>query len=223
VAVYGYARVSTTEQADGGSLADQERRIQGVALTRGEVLGRVFNERGVSGSLALDERPLGRELCRALGPGDTLIVAKLDRAFRNAADALARAEAWRRGGVNLIVADMGTEPVTGNGAAKMFFGMLALVAEFERERILERTNEGRRSKAARGGHIGGSAPFGYQVQGQGREAMLVENPGQKKALRTIRRLRRSMSLRALSAEVLRRHGVKVSHEAIRRVLSTPRE
>ena len=45
-------------------------------------------------------------------------------------------------GIDLIVADMGTEPVTQNGVSRMFFGMLALVAEFERERIKEQSAEG---------------------------------------------------------------------------------
>ena len=121
--------------------------------------------------------------------GDTLIVAKLDRAFRNAADALVKSDTWKRAGINLIVADMGPHPVTDNGVAKLFFGMLALVAEFERERILERTRDGRRTKASRGGHTGGSAPFGYRVLGQGKEARLVEMPEQQAAIRTILELR----------------------------------
>jgi DNA invertase Pin-like site-specific DNA recombinase len=219
MATYGYLRVSTAEQAEGSSLAEQERRIQGVALMRGVLLDRLFVENGVTGSMALENRPAGRELCESLRPNDTLIVAKLDRAFRNAADALTKADTWRRGGVQLIVADMGAEPVTGNGVAKMFFGMLALVAEFERERILERTNEGKRAKASRGGHIGGSAPFGYRVEGQGREARIVEEPGQQEAIQTIRRLRGRMSLRRIAAAVNERHDTRISHECVRHVLS----
>lgn len=219
MAVYGYTRVSTAEQTQGSSLAEQVRRIQGVALMRGVPLDRLFVESGVTGSISLEERPAGRELCELLRPRDTLIVAKLDRAFRNAADALTRADLWRRGSIHLIVADMGAEPVTGNGVAKMFFGMLALVAEFERERILERTNEGKRAKASRGGHIGGSAPFGYRVEGQGRDARLVEDSAQQTATRTIRRLRGRMSLRRIAEVVNDRHGLKISHEGVRHVLS----
>ena len=74
----------------------------------GLAVARVFEEPGVSGGTALADRPGGRELLAVLRPGDTVIVGKLDRAFRNAADALATAEAWKRRGVDLIVADMGT-------------------------------------------------------------------------------------------------------------------
>jgi len=219
LATYGYTRVSTAEQAAGLSLDEQQRRIAGVALMRGLPLDRMFVEGGFTGSRSLDTRPVGRAVCAVLGPGDTLIVAKLDRAFRNAADALSKADAWRRQGINLIVADMGADPVTGNGVAKMFFGMLALVAEFERDRILERTNEGRRAKAARGGHVGGTAPFGFRIAGAGRQARLVGIPEQQLAIRTALALRGKASLRAIARVLEERHGIRVSHEAVRRLLS----
>ena len=216
---YGYVRVSTVEQSAGTSLEEQSRKIRGVALMKGLELAEVYQEPGVSGSLPLEGRPIGGLLYQALRPGDTLIVAKLDRAFRNAADALAKADAWKRARIKLIVADMGPDPVTDNGVAKLFFGMLALVAEFERERILERTKDGRRAKASRGGHTGGSAPFGYRVFGQGKEASLVEVPEQQAAIRTILELRGKASLRSIAAAVKERHGIEVSYEAVRRVLS----
>jgi len=221
LATYGYTRVSTAEQAAGLSLDEQQRRIEGIALIRGAALERMFVEGGVTGSRPLEARPVGRELCAALRPGDTIVVAKLDRAFRNAADALSKADTWRRERINLIVADMGTDPVTDNGVAKMFFGMLALVAEFERDRILERTNEGRRAKAARGGQVGGSSPFGYRVVGSGMDARLVEKAKEQVAIRAIRALRGQASLRKIAAQVRLTHGVRISHECVRRVLASP--
>ena len=74
----------------------------------------------MSGSKPLAERPEGGPLLARLGKGDVLIVAKLDRAFRNAADALATAERLKARKVDLIVADMGSEPVTQNGVSRMF-------------------------------------------------------------------------------------------------------
>lgn len=218
MAAYGYIRVSTQEQASGTSLEEQRRRIEGIALMRGDALEHVYGDAGVSGSVTLENRPAGRELCARLARGDVLIVAKLDRAFRSAADALARADKWRAAGVHLIVADMGSEPVTGNGVSKMFFGMLALVADFERERLLERTRDGKTSKRARGGHIGGRAPFGYRVEGTGKEARLVQVAEQQAAIQTIRENQALISLRALSHLVAERHGIQISHEAVRRIL-----
>jgi DNA invertase Pin-like site-specific DNA recombinase len=155
----------------------------------------------------------------ALKPGDTVIVAKLDRAFRNAADALATSEAWKKRGIDLIVADMGNEPVMQNGVSRMFFGMLALVAEFERERLKERTAEGRAAKREGGGHIGGSAPFGYRKIGAGRAARLEPDPAQQEAIATIRTLADTgMASRAIAAAVREKHGVSVSHVTIQSVL-----
>jgi DNA invertase Pin-like site-specific DNA recombinase len=153
-------------------------------------------------------------LLARLQKGDALIVAKLDRAFRNAADALATAEQLKARKVDLIVADMGSEPVTQNGVSRMFFGMLALVAEFERERTRERLADGRGAKRAAGGHIGGSAPFGYHKVGAGRSARLEPIPEQQDAILTMHRLaarepacasspRRSGSSTALSSRTSR--------------------
>ena len=215
---YGYTRVSSADQADGSSLAEQARRVEGVAAVRGEQLSRIFEDAAVSGSIPLERRPAGAELVAVLKPGDTVIVSKLDRAFRHAADALTRAETWKSQGVRLIVADMGPDAVTDNGVSKMFFGMLALVAEFERGRILERTAEGRSAKARAGGHVGGSAPFGYRVEGTGRQAHLVEVPEQQAAIATIRLLCGALSHRRIAAEVAVRHpGVQLSYAAVRRI------
>jgi DNA invertase Pin-like site-specific DNA recombinase len=222
MAAYGYIRVSTAEQAadDKSSLAAQRHKITCAAGMADLPLASIFEEPGVSGGKPLADRPAGAALIAALRPGDTVIVAKLDRAFRNAADALATAEAWKAQGVNLIVADMGAEPVTQNGVSKMFFGMLALVAEFERERIKERLAEGRAGKASKGGHVGGSAPFGYRVEGSGREARLVPIPDQQAALATMRALAaEGASLRSIAAAVAERHGFKVSHMAVKAALA----
>jgi DNA invertase Pin-like site-specific DNA recombinase len=222
MAAYGYVRVSTSEQAgdDRTSLDTQRRKISAVAELAGLQLVQVFEEPGMSGGTALAERPGGRELLTVLRPGDTVIVAKLDRAFRNAADALAMAETWKRRGVDLIVADMGTDPVTQNGVSRMFFGMLALVAEFERDRIKERSAEGRAAKRRAGGHIGGSTPFGFRKVGAGRAARLEPDPAQQAALATMRALAaEGLASRAIAAAVQQRHGIAVSHVTVRAALA----
>jgi DNA invertase Pin-like site-specific DNA recombinase len=218
--LFGYTRVSTAEQVNGGSLEEQRRRIEGVALIRGARIERTFTDEGVSGSRPLAERPAGAELLATVQAGDVVVVSKLDRMFRNAADALARAEAFKAAGIELIIIDLGTDPVTANGVSKLFFGIMASVAEFERDRLRERQAEGQRGKLARGGHIGGSAPFGYRVEGSGRDARLVAIPEQQAAIHTMRELRAAgASLRAVAATVRERHGLEVSHLAVRRVLA----
>src|SRR3954453_9247133 len=114
--VYGYTRVSTAEQAadDRTSLETQRRKIAAAAGLSGLTLDALIEEPGVSDAKPLAARPEGGPLLARLQKGDVLIVAKLDRAFRNAADALATAEQLKARKVDLIVADMGSEPVTQN-------------------------------------------------------------------------------------------------------------
>jgi DNA invertase Pin-like site-specific DNA recombinase len=136
-----------------------------------------------------------------LKPGDKLIAAKLDRLFRSAEDALASARQLQERGVALILADMGSDPVTGNGVGKLFFTMLAGFAEFERWRIGERMNDGRQSKRKRqkGGHIGGQAPYGFRTIGKGRAAELEAVAAEQRIIVTAKRWRADgLALRAVS-------------------------
>lgn len=205
--LFSYARVSTVEQAtDRSSLDDQERRIAGVALMRGAAVAECFRDPGVSGSVMLTRRPGGKALLAALKPGDLAVVAKLDRLFRSAQDALVTVEVLRKRGVGLVIADMGADPVTENGVSKLFFTMLAAFAEFERGRIAERVADGRRSKRAAGGFIGGEAPFGWRVAGSGRTAALEPDPEEQAVVAHARMLRESgLTLRGV-AEVLSDRG-----------------
>ena len=160
--------------------------MRACSVMRGDSDIIMFSDPDVSGySIPLAERPAGGEMLRLLRRGDVVIVSKMDRIFRNAADALTTSEKMKRSGVGLILCDMGFEPVTTSIAGKMFFGMLALVAEFERDRIAERTADGRRGKKAKGGHIGGSAPYGHRVVGRGTGAMLTEYLPEQKTIQII--------------------------------------
>jgi DNA invertase Pin-like site-specific DNA recombinase len=190
MSVYGYIRVSTVEQAnDRSSLDDQQRRITGAAMMRGETITRVFSDPGVSGGTPIGRRPGGAELMEALQPGDTVIAAKMDRIFRSAEDALVTAGRLQERQVKLVIADMGPDPVTENGAAKLFFTMLAAFAEFERNRIAERVTDGRRAKSRAGGFVGGLPPYGFRVVGSGRDAKLVQDEGEQETIKRARELR----------------------------------
>jgi len=197
---YGYIRCSTIEQATNKStLDDQSRRITGAAMMRGESISCVFSDPGVSGGMPINQRPAGGEMLAVLQPGDTVIAAKMDRIFRSAEDALVTAGRLQQRGVRLVIADMGPDPVTENGAAKLFFTMLAAFAEFERSRIAERVKDGRDSKSRRGGFIGGEAPYGFRSVGKGRDATLEGVPEEQAVIALARSLSASgVSLRGVA-------------------------
>jgi DNA invertase Pin-like site-specific DNA recombinase len=184
------------------------------------VVAEFFIDKGVSGSTPLTDRPQGSALMAKANTGDTIIVSKLDRIFRSAADALTVVEQFKKKGIDLIVADMGTSAVTQNGSSQMFFGMLACFAEFERSRIIERIKSGRDAKRAAGGFTGGKRPFGYTIEGSGKDSVLVEYPPEQEAIRMIGEWRsQGLSLTDISRELWSKLGIKLSHMGVKSVLN----
>ena len=224
--ILGYIRVSTADQAnaDRSSIQTQMDIIEGFARTRGvDRFGvQIYTDAGVSGGVKLSKREGGAQLLADMATGDTVIASKLDRMFRSAVDALNMLELFKEKGVHLVLYDMGHEPVTGEGTARLLFTILAAVADMERIRIRERTAEGRKAKKARGGPVG-NIPFGFRKQGEGRSAILVPDERETAALAQMRKLYQKEGLAGTSrkmaeAGVLSRAGKPFTPMAIRRVV-----
>ena len=138
----GYARVSTDEQ----NLALQLDALQaeGCAL--------VFQDTA-SGAKA-DRKGLA-EAVAACQPGDVLTVWKLDRLGRSTLDLIALAEGLKGQGVGLkLLTGAGAAIDTTTAQGRLLFGVLATVAEFERELIRERTSSGIKAARRRGKKLG---------------------------------------------------------------------
>jgi DNA invertase Pin-like site-specific DNA recombinase len=127
---------------------------------------------------------------------------------------------FRERGINLWLLDFPGN-CTGNGIATLLVGVLASVAQFERERIAERIAEGKAQQRRAGKHQGGFRPFGFRVgvrkPGE-RAPSLIPVPAEQTAIRLMREMRPDHTLREIS-EVLREKGHKISYEGIRRVLA----
>lgn len=185
MSVYGYVRVSTSEQAaNGDSLDTQKAKVAGWAMVQGWKVDEIFVDAGVSGSVPLAERPEGRRLLERAAKGDMIITPKLDRMFRSASDALGTLEELKAQGTGLVMIDLGGD-VTGNGISKLVFTILSAVAENERDRIRERIREVKRHLASQGVYGGGKPPFGFDVV----DGRLVENLEQQEKLATMRQMR----------------------------------
>lgn len=216
MATYGYSRVSTMSQAeDGDSLEAQDRRIAGYCQSEGLTLTRLFVERGVSGSKPFQDRPEGGLLLAALQSGDLIVSPKLDRCFRSASDALASLERLKARCVRLVLLDIG-EVTSDRGVGSLLFGVLASVAQWERDRIRERISEVKSMEREQGKFRGGKPPFGYGATAGG---MLEPIPVEQAALALILQLAgEERSLRKIQAAVLECLGLKLSHVAINRVI-----
>jgi len=213
---WGYARVSTDQQADSGlSLDEQRLKIESRCRENQWDLRHTFIDAGVSGSTPLGKRAEGAKLLALLQPGDVVVAARMDRCFRSALDALQTIQSFKRRRISLWLLDLGD--VSGNGVSELIVTVLAAVAQFERTLIAERIRDAKRNLRRAGKHQGGSRPFGWQfgaVNGHGRARLLIEDEREQKAIDDIRAMRAAgHSLMAIRDE-MRERGHWISHNLI---------
>lgn len=197
----GYVRVSTTEQAaEGVSLEAQEARLRAYCVAQGLELVSVLSEEAVSGTVPIAKRPQGLAMLSALESGSAhhVVALKLDRLFRDAADALTVTKEWDQRGVALHLVDMGGSALnTGSGMGRMFLTIAAGFAELERSMIAERTSSAMRHKALRG-EVVSRAPRGYLISGK----HLVPDPNSDGMIERVLALRASgLTLQAIADQL----------------------
>lgn len=151
--VIAYTRVSTEEQADSGAgLSAQTEAIKREIAHRGWTDVRWIEDAGYS---AKDlERPGIQQAIGllALGDADIIIVSKLDRLSRSLLDFSKLMEASKREGWSIVAMDTGVDTTTTNG--RMITGVIAVLAEWERELISDRTRAALAIRRAQGVHLG---------------------------------------------------------------------
>lgn len=164
VKVYTYKRVSTTMQIDGYSLDAQKSRIKAFADYNDYEIVREYEDAGKSGK-SIEGRIQFNQMMDDIKSGKDgvsfVLVFKLSRFGRNAADVLSTLQVMQDFGVNLICVEDGID--SSKDAGKLMISVLSAVAEIERENIRVQTMEGRIQKAREGKWNGGFAPYGYQL------------------------------------------------------------
>lgn len=164
VKVYTYTRVLTTMQIDGYSLDAQKARMKAFAdYNEYEIVG-AYEDAGKSGKSIEGRADFNRMMDDIKSGKDGVafvLVFKLSRFGRNAADVLSTLQIMQDFGVNLICVEDGID--SSKDAGKLMISVLSAVAEIERENIRVQTMEGRIQKAREGRWNGGFAPYGYQL------------------------------------------------------------
>ena len=208
-----YTRVSTDVQVRGESLADQEHDGREWAARHGHTVAAVYEDPGLSGKLPADERPGLADALDALESGaiDGLVVRDLDRLARElTVQEAVLAQVWSRPDTSVWEYARSAEVLRDDPDDPMrttIRQVMGAFKELDRKMVAKRLRDGRKSKARRGGHANGPAPFGWEtVDGE-----LHPVPGEQDTLATIRRLVRLEWSQTRIAEVLNEDGHATRH------------
>lgn len=161
---YTYTRVSTANQVDGFSLDAQKDKLLKYANFQEMIVCGEYSDEGKSGKNIEGRTDFVRmldDIKSQKNSIDYVLVFKLSRFGRNAADVLTSLQQMEDYGVNLICVEDGIDSSKDSG--KLIISVLSAVAEIERENILVQTMEGRKQKAREGKWNGGFAPYGYKL------------------------------------------------------------
>ena len=179
---YLYTRVSTSMQVDGYSLDAQRDKLRKYAEYEDMVVAGEYSDEGFSGKNIQGRHEFQRMLQDIQDCKDGVeyvLVFKLSRFGRNAADVLNSLQLMQDFGVNLICVEDGIDSSKDSG--KLMISVLSAVAEIERENIRTQTMAGREQKAREGKWNGGFAPYGYKLV----DGKLEINEEEAPAIRTI--------------------------------------
>lgn len=149
-----------------------------------------------SGSIEFNKRAIGKEVLTLAKKGDWLVVAKLDRAFRNTRDCLNVIDLLKKRGVKLHLLDLqfGEDACVTNGMNQLIVTIMSAVSTWERERIGERTRDAKQHQKSKGVFVGGKVEWNKMLK----DGVVVENPSTTAAVKRMRDLRRGgMSLRRI--------------------------
>ena len=215
-----YMRVSTEDQAERYGLDSQREKCLMMLKLKDWELHHIYSDDGISGTKDVDERP---QLAALLEDGEAgkfqaIVAYSIDRIGRKTKLILELAERIEQANLELVTVRENID--TSSAAGRMFFQLMAVLAEFERNTIVERTTNGRNARGRIDGEKGGRVPIGYTRTENG---IAIDPIGVAIVKRIYNRKRQGHSLRKIARD-LNTDGIPTprsghwSHAAIRAVL-----
>jgi len=217
-----WIRVSTEDQAKGESPEHHDERARSYAKSRGWQVKEVYDLAGQSGK-AVMEHPEAKRMMKDVERGHItgLVFSKLARLSRNRRELEDFSDFFNKHRADLISLSEAIDTSTAGG--RMFFHLLGVFAQWEREEITERVNASVLTRAKLGKSINGSAPYGYQWK----DRKLVIKP-EEAAIRTkayelfLLHRRKGKVAKLLNAAGYRTRGSVIWHDSqLYRILTCP--
>ena len=221
----GYIRVSTEQQANEGvSLEAQKAKIAAWCVTNGYELVNVFVDAGISGK-SMDKRPGLQDAMKSLKKGMALVSYSLSRLARSTKDALSIGETVAKRKADMV--SLSEQIDTTTAAGKMMFQMLAVLAEFERNLVAERTTNALQHKKATNQKYTNITPYGFEaiegrlVQVQAEAAVVAEIQAARGGGNTLQSIADSLNGRGIPTKTGKQWQPATIHLLIKRTSLVP--
>lgn len=192
-----YLRVSTAGQVlDGVSLEAQESKARAWCELNDYEVKAVYTDAGISGKSTLNRDGLQNAL-NAVKKDNALVVYSLSRLARSTKDTIQISETLNAKGVDLV--SLSEKIDTTTAAGKMVFRMLAVLSEFERDQVSERTTAALQHKKAKGERVGG-IPYGFKLAMD--KVKLIKDKAEQALIAVCKELKeQGLSLRKIAAKL----------------------